>query len=74
MQRLKAMMVKLLIIPRVRLYFCKIRWALFRKNIRFFEQPTTGVGENVIKYNLTAFDSDAAFGCGGRMLHRYQTQ
>lgn len=65
--RLRKILTKLLIIPRLRLYFCKLRWKLLRKNIRFFESSSSGVGENVVSYNLTAFDSDAAFGCGDRM-------
>lgn len=65
--RLKAMGTKLLLVPRIRSYFCKIRWKLLKKNLRFFEQPSASVGENVVKYNLTAFDTDAAFGAGARM-------
>lgn len=67
MKRMKERLIKLLLVPRIRFYFCKIRWLLLKKNLKFYEQPSEGVGENVVKYNLTAFDSDAAFGCGGRM-------
>lgn len=65
--RITSMAIKLLMIPRIRTSFCKTRWKILRKNLRFFQQPTSGVGENVVSYNLTAFDSDAAFGCGNRM-------
>lgn len=67
MKRVKERLIKLLLVPRIRFYFCKIRWARLKGNMKFYEQPSAGVGENVVKYNLTAFDTDAAFGCGGRM-------
>lgn len=59
--------MKLLLVPRLRSHFCKLRWKLRKRNLRFYGEPTAGVGENVVKYNLTAFDSIAGFGCGGRM-------
>ena len=65
--RLHAMFIRLLLVPRIRTRFCKLRWKLLKKNLKFYENPTAGVGENVVKYNLTAFEHDAAFGCGGRM-------
>ena len=66
-KRLKEMGIKLLLIPRIRFYLCKIRWRILRKNLRFFEHPSAGVGSNVVTYNLTAFDHDSAFGAGARM-------
>jgi SAM-dependent methyltransferase len=58
---------KFLLIPQIRLRFCKLRWKMMRKDLKFYEQPSAGVGEEVVSYNMSAFDSDAAFGCGGRM-------
>jgi len=60
-------LIKFLLIPPIRLYFCKARWRWLRKNLKVYDNPSAGVDEIVVKYNLTGFDSDAAFGCGGRM-------
>lgn len=59
--------LRALLVPRIRLYFCKLRWKLYKKRIRFFESQTDGVGPNVVKYNLSSFNEDAVFGCGARM-------
>lgn len=67
LNRLEKIFLALLIFPRIRTRFCKLRWLLLKKQLKFYEKPTTGVGEEVIEYNLTAFNHDAAFGCGGRM-------
>jgi len=65
--RLARIGTKFLLIPQIRLRFCKLRWKMLRKKLKFYELPSAGVGEEVVSYNMTAFDSDAAFGCGGRM-------
>lgn len=65
--RLNRMAIRLLLVPRIRSYFCKLRWLWLRKNIRFFEKPAEAVSEHVVRHNLSAFKSDAAFGAGARM-------
>jgi SAM-dependent methyltransferase len=67
LNRLTEMGTRLLLVPRIRFHFVKWRWRRLKKNMRHHQNSTAGVGENVVSYNLTAFDSDAAFGCGGRM-------
>lgn len=61
------LLLKLLLVPLIRSYFCMFRWKLMKKNLRFHDNPTSAVGANVVKYNLTAFENSAGFGCGGRM-------
>lgn len=58
---------RLLLVPKIRFLFVKWRWHRRKSQLRRFQNATSGVGDNVVSYNLTAFDSDAAFGCGGRM-------
>jgi SAM-dependent methyltransferase len=63
----EKLLLKLLLVPHIRTYFCMARWKVMKRNLRFHDNPTAAVGENVVKYNLTAFDDIAGFGCGGRM-------
>lgn len=59
--------VSLLIIPSLRTKFCKLRWKLQKKNMRFLDGLGSEVRKTVIEHNLSAFNHDAAFGCGNRM-------
>ena len=60
-------MTQLLIIPRLRTKFCKIRWKMRKSKMEFLDGLGPEVRRSVIEHNLTAFDHDAAFGCGNRM-------
>jgi SAM-dependent methyltransferase len=52
---------------RFRFHFVKLRYQFLKRRMRFFETGSGDIGEKTIPHNLSAFLSDAAFGCGGRM-------
>lgn len=51
----------------IRFWVVKKRYSLLKKNMRFQKDGSNSIGETTVAHNLTAFDSDAAFGCGERM-------
>ncbi|MEO8414436.1 MAG: class I SAM-dependent methyltransferase [Ginsengibacter sp.] len=51
----------------IRFWFVKKRYSLLKKNMRFKKDGSNSIGEKTIEHNLSAFNSDAAFGCGERM-------
>jgi SAM-dependent methyltransferase len=67
MNSLTKFLTQLLIIPRLRTKFCKIRWKMHKSEMKFLDGLGPEVRHSVIEHNLTAFDHDAAFGCGNRM-------
>lgn len=67
LKALQNKIIKLMIIPRIRMYYCKMRWLMLKRNIKYYDQLGPEVTENVIKHNISAFKTDAAFGCGNRM-------
>lgn len=54
-------------IERIRFWYVKLRYRLLKKNMRFLGDYSSTIGDQTIDHNLSAFESDAAFGCGGRM-------
>ncbi len=54
-------------IDRVRFAYCKLRWMLNRRNLRFAPHISDDVGAETIKHNLSAFDDHAVFGMAKRM-------
>lgn len=67
MNFLTRFLTQLLIIPRVRTKFCKFRWKMRKADMRFLDSLGPEVRQSVIDHNLSAFNHDAAFGCGNRM-------
>jgi SAM-dependent methyltransferase len=61
------LLIPFLKFKRIRLWWVKIRYRILKKRMRFLQDRSSSIGEQTIKHNLTAFDSDAAFGCGERM-------
>lgn len=57
----------MLIIPKLRTKFCKLRWKMRKGDMRFLDGLGPEVRKSVIEHNLSAFNHDAAFGCGNRM-------
>lgn len=59
---------QLLLIERVRFYFCRIRFLFLRKKINFIESSSEGVGDKTVAHNLDGLmNQKAAFGMSGRM-------
>lgn len=69
MRFLTRFMTQLLIIPELRTRFCKFRWKIRKRHLTFLDSLGPEVRQSVIEHNLTAFDHDAAFGCGNRMAN-----
>jgi SAM-dependent methyltransferase len=67
MDLIKRFLVQLLIIPTIRTKFCKLRWKMKKGDMRFLDGLGPEVRQSVIEHNLSAFNHDAAFGCGNRM-------
>lgn len=69
MRFLTRFMTRLLIIPELRTKFCKFRWKARKRQLTFLDTLGPEVRQTVIEHNLTAFNYDAAFGCGNRMAN-----
>jgi SAM-dependent methyltransferase len=64
---IKRLLMQLLIIPGVRTKFCKYRWKIYKNRLNFLNEISPNVRQSVLEHNLSAFNHDAAFGCGNRM-------
>ncbi|MBU6148746.1 MAG: methyltransferase domain-containing protein [Verrucomicrobia bacterium] len=53
-----------LINRKLRLLFCKLRYTVLKKNLRFHPEYAESL---ILKYNSSFLFSDTAFGCDGRM-------
>jgi SAM-dependent methyltransferase len=51
----------------LRYLLIRFRYALLKNRMRFHQGGSASIGEQTIKYNLSAFDVGAGFGCGQRM-------
>lgn len=60
-------LVSLLKDRRLRFIVVRLRYMLLKKRMRFFKGGSTNIGEKTIEHNLSAFDVNAGYGCGGRM-------
>lgn len=60
-------LVPFLRFKNIRFWFVKKRYSYLKKNMRFKENGSNKIGEQTVSHNLSAFNSDAAFGCGERM-------
>lgn len=67
MKFLTGFLTQLLIIPKLRTKLCKFRWKMLKGEMRFLDGLGPEVRQSVIEHNLSAFNHDAAFGCGNRM-------
>jgi len=62
--QLCGLLQNLLINRKIRLFYCKIRYQILKKNLRYHPRYT---GNILLKYNSSFLHSDTAFGCDGRM-------
>lgn len=58
---------QLLRIDSLRFAYCKLRWIINRRKLRFAPHISDDVGADTIKHNLSAFDHTAVFGMAKRM-------
>ncbi len=63
----KTNLISILRYEKIRFFVAKKRYKYLKKNIRFIKDGSSSIGDDTIKHNFGALDSDAAFGCGGRM-------
>lgn len=50
-----------------RFWYTKMRYEKLKNKMDFYTNGSSHIGENTVKYNLSAFNTDAVFGCGDRM-------
>jgi SAM-dependent methyltransferase len=59
--------IQFLSIRKIRFWVVKTRYSLLKKNMKFLKTGSDNIGEQTVAHNLSAFMTDAAFGCGERM-------
>ncbi len=57
----------LLRIRRIRFLVVKYRYLFLKNKLRIKNDGSSSIGQKTIVHNLSAFATDAAFGCGERM-------
>jgi SAM-dependent methyltransferase len=65
--KIKKLYYEILKIDRLRFYYCKMRYRLRKKTVKFLDAMTTGVGSKAVNHNISAFGHDAVFGMAKRM-------
>lgn len=66
-KRFKKLLIQSLKINKLRFLVVKYRYLLLKNKIKFYKGGSSSINHKTVEYNLTAFDSDSAFGCGQRM-------
>jgi SAM-dependent methyltransferase len=59
--------VSLLKDRKLRFIVVRLRYMFLKKRMRFFKGGSNSIGEKTVEHNLSAFDVNAGYGCGGRM-------
>lgn len=67
-KRLENWFYQILLISKIRYYFCRIRFVMLRKKIIFMNARNKDIGANAVDHNLNALINEkASFGMSGRM-------